>query len=85
MYAGVPCYNLKKLYREIAADVPEPRTLRGAWREMLEIWRRQQNEPGYQFDMPLPATATSQRSDTGDELENSIGELAPEGLRYKEM
>ena len=85
MYAGVPCYNLKKLYREITEDMPEPRTLLGAWREMLEIWRRQQTDPSYQFDTPLPATATSQRTDTGDELESSIGELAPEGLRYKEM
>ena len=81
MYAGVPCYNLKKLYREIAADMPEPRTLRGAWREMLEIWRRQQSGPGYQFDTPLPATATSQRRDKAEELESSLGELAPAGLR----
>ena len=81
MYAGVPCYNLKKLYREIAVDMPEPRTLRGAWREMLEIWRRQQSEPGYQFDTPLPATATSQRRDKVEELESSLGELAPAGLR----
>ena len=81
MYAGVPCYNLKKLYREIAADVPEPRTLRGAWREMREIWLRQQIDPSYQFDTPLPATARCVRTDTPDELESSIGELAPEGLR----
>ena len=81
MYAGVPCYNLKKLYYEIADDMPEPRTLRSAWQEMLEIWRRQQTDPTYQFDTLLPATAKSVRTDTPDALESSIGELAPEGLR----
>ena len=45
MYAGVPCYNLKKLSREIADDMPKPRTLSGAWREMREIWRRQRRDP----------------------------------------
>ena len=24
MYAGVPCYNLKKLYHEVEHDMPEP-------------------------------------------------------------
>ncbi|MCZ7544260.1 MAG: fatty acid desaturase [Anaerolineae bacterium] len=80
MYAGVPCYNLKKLYREIAHDMPEPRTLLGAWREMRETWRRQKIDPSYQFDTPLPPTARSARTDTPDELERSIGELAPRGL-----
>ena len=57
MYAGVPCYNLAKLYRVIQDDVPEPRTLLGAWREILAIWKRQQADPGYQYDAPLPPTA----------------------------
>jgi len=81
MYAGVPCYNLKKLYHEIADDMPEPRSLVGAWREMREVWRRQQTDPDYQFDTPLPATAGIAPADKPDELERSIGELAPEGLR----
>ena len=57
MYAGVPCYNLAKLYRVIRDDVPAPRTLLGSWREILAIWKRQQTEPGYQYDTPLPPTA----------------------------
>ena len=57
MYAGVPCYNLAKLYRVIRDDVPAPRTLLGSWREILAIWKRQQSEPGYQYDTPLPPTA----------------------------
>jgi fatty acid desaturase len=82
MYAGIPCYNLKKLHHEIADDMPEPRTLVGAWREMRNTWRRQQTEPDYYFDTPLPPTARHLRTDTPDDpLESSIGELAPEGLR----
>ncbi|MAS37862.1 MAG: fatty acid desaturase [Anaerolineaceae bacterium] len=81
MYAGVPCYNLKKLYDEIADDMPAPRTLRQAWREMHDIWERQKTEPDYQFDTPLPPTAKVVRTDAADELEGSIGELAPTGLR----
>lgn len=82
MYAGVPCYNLKKLYHEIAHDMPEPRTLVGAWREMRDTWQRQKTDPDYEFDTQLPTTATITRNNTdGDELESSIGELAPEGLK----
>ena len=81
MYAGVPCYNLKKLSKVIAQDMPKPRTLRSAWREMGETWRRQEADPAYQFDTPLPATATPVRTDAPDELESSIGDLAPDGLR----
>ena len=81
MYAGVPCYHLKQLATEISDDMPAPRSLWGAWREMREIWHRQQTEPDYQFDTPLPETANTIRSDSPDPLESSIGELAPEGLR----
>ena len=81
MYAAVPCYNLKKLAREIADDMPEPRTLIGAWREMREIQRRQQSDPGYEFDTSLPEMAGRVPSDIADELDSSIGELAPEGLK----
>jgi len=60
--------------------MPEPRTLRGAWREMLDTWERQKTDPTYAFDTPLPATAkTTLRQAAGTE-EKSIGELAPRGL-----
>ena len=81
MYAGVPCYNLKKLYQEVAHDMPEPRTLRSAWREMLNTWNRQKSDPDYQYDTPLPATAGRIREDESNELESSIGDLAPKGLQ----
>ena len=82
MFAGVPCYNLGKLHEAVARDMPAPRTLIGAWKEMREVWRRQKIDPDYQFDTPLPATATQAREDLPDaRLEGSIGELAPAGLR----
>jgi fatty acid desaturase len=80
MYAGVPCYNLNKLYQAIAHDMPEPRTLLGAWQEMRAIWQRQKSEPDYAFDTPLPPSAQMQIDDVPDELEASIGDLAPKGL-----
>ncbi len=86
MYAGVPCYNLKKLHHEIAHDMPEPRTLIGAWREMRAIWQRQKVEPDYAFDTPLPPTANPghienvQSVNRDAELEASIGDIAPKGL-----
>lgn len=82
MFAGVPCYNLAKLHREVAEDMPEPRTLIGAWKEMREVWRRQKIDPAFQFDTPLPTTAKHAREDSPDDsLEGSIGELAPAGLQ----
>ena len=81
MYAGVPCYNLKQLHQAVKDDMPEPRSLTGAWREMLEIWERQKRDPSYQFDTPLPATAQTQRKRAAVAEEASIGDLAPEGLR----
>ena len=80
MYAGVPCYNLPELASEIAEDMPEPRTLSGAWREMLEIWEKQKIDPGYAFDTPLPATAKVSRREPSLDVEASIGDLAPKGL-----
>lgn len=81
MFAGVPCYNLKKLHQEIADDMPTPRTLRGAWREMRESWEKQKSDPDYYFDTPLPSTASHLQAKPSDELASSIGELAPEGLK----
>jgi len=81
MYAAVPCYNLKKLATEIADDMPEPRSLIGAWREMRAIWKRQQTDPGYAFDTPVPQSDSRPQAFDTDELASSIGELAPDGLR----
>jgi fatty acid desaturase len=88
MFAGVPCYNLKKLAAVIAGDMPVPRTLFGSWREMLAIEKRRKEDPDYQFDTPLPPTAhpavvsedqVRLPADERVKLEASIGELAPQG------
>ena len=50
MYAGVPCYNLKKLNSEIKDDLPVPRTLVSAWKKMRETWHRQKEDPDFQFE-----------------------------------
>ena len=88
MFAGVPCYNLKKLAAVIADDMPVSRTLFGAWREMLAIEKRRKEDPSYQFDTPLPSSAHPAVTSEGQvrlpadkrvKLEASIGDLAPEG------
>ncbi|MEM7345246.1 MAG: fatty acid desaturase, partial [Chloroflexota bacterium] len=82
MFAGIPCYNLKKLYSEIADQMPEPRTLAGAWQEMRATWYKQKEDPDYYFDTPVPAIVQTQRGRRSDHnLESSIGDLAPKGLR----
>ena len=92
MYAGVPCYHLRKLNKVIAADLPERKSLVGAWREMRAIWRQQLIDPDYQYDMPLPPTANqldesatargklARTSGTGEKLRASIGDLAPAAI-----
>ena len=74
MYAGVPFHNLRKIAQEIARDMPAPRTLWGAWREMRAVWKRQQTCPEYQFDTPMPNEALS-RAETLDRLADSPDDL----------
>lgn len=82
MFAGVPCYNLRPLYHEIADQMPKPRTLTEAWQEMRVTWQRQQSAPAYFFDTPVPPIASSRNTGSSDEaLESSIGDLAPNGLQ----
>ncbi len=80
MFAGIPCYNLRALAAEIKDDMPEPRSLAAAWREMLDTWERQKEDSDYAFDTPLPATARVERRAMADAAESSIGDLAPKGL-----
>jgi fatty acid desaturase len=79
MFAAVPCYNLKQLHKAVAADMPEPRTLIGAWREMRRTWKKQQENPGFQFDTPLPGRK-GESAKGQDSLESSLGELGPQSL-----
>jgi fatty acid desaturase len=79
MFAAVPCYNLRKLHRTVASDMPKPRTLLGAWREMRQTWKKQQENPGYQFDTPLPGSKKEEKKKR-DALEGSLGDLDPRTL-----
>ena len=83
MFAGIPCYNLRELYYEVADQMPEPRTLLGAWQEMRETWHRQQEDPDYYYDTPVPPVKENIRKSRrpADDLESSIGDLAPKGLQ----
>ena len=75
MYAAVPCYHLPKLYKHIAADMPEPRSLIEAWREMKQTEKRQHSDPSYQYDTPLPPKTAEPIPN--DELSSGIGEIKP--------
>jgi fatty acid desaturase len=79
MFAAVPCYNLKRLSRTVAADMPQPRTLLGAWKEMRMTWKKQQEDPGFQFETPLPGRA-ARGTGKRDSLESSLGDLPPTTL-----
>ena len=78
MYAAVPCYNLKKLHQMVADDMPQPRTLVGAWKEMRQTWHQQRQNPNYAYDTPVPVSATV--SAQTDPLAASMGDLAPKVL-----
>ena len=79
MFAAIPCYNLKRLHRTVARDMPEPSTLFGSWREMRQAWDRQKLDPSYQFETPLPSP--SDASAAQDPEAASIGDIAPVELR----
>lgn len=83
MYAGVPCYNLKELAKELKPDMPEPRSLAHAWKEMRQIWHKQQSEPGFEFDTPVPTPATTDPMPSVDDIVTSIGDLEPEGFSFQ--
>ena len=58
--------------------MPEPKTLLGAWKEMLETWKIQKSDQKYAFDTPVPENL---KSTAKLPLEaKSIGDLAPKGL-----
>jgi fatty acid desaturase len=76
MFAAVPCYNLRRLHRTVASDMPQPRTLLGAWREMRRTWKRQQEDPGYQYDTPLPGGGKEDKGKR-NAMEGSLGDLDP--------
>ena len=66
MFPGVPCFNLPKLRAVIEHDLPPaPVGLRATWREMLEIHRRQREDPDYYIVPELPANADGETAADG--------------------
>ena len=80
MFAGVPCYNLKKLHKLVAYDMPKVRSLKEAWKEMLDTKRIQKIDPNYEFDTPVPINKINTNKKIKFFL-SSIGDLAPESFR----
>ena len=80
MYAGVPGYNLKKMYEIISKDMPEPKTLIGAWVEMRDTLKKQGQDPNYQYHQKIPTERSLGENNTGniEKYTESIGSLAPE-------
>lgn len=55
MFAAVPCYNLKKLHKAIEHDLPPcPEGLAATWKQIFEIMKEQEKDPGYEFHAVLP-------------------------------
>ena len=55
MYAAVPCYRLGRLHKLIRHDLPpSPRGLIVTWNRIIEILRRQKEDPDYQYHAGLP-------------------------------
>ncbi len=55
MYVGVPCYNLGRLHRLIADDLPPtPRGLFATWRGIGAILARQKVDPTFVFEWTPP-------------------------------
>jgi fatty acid desaturase len=80
MYAAVPCYNLRKLHKTVGSHMPKPKGLIGAWKEMRDTWKKQQTDPDYQYNTPVPGESKRDPSDQ-DPLEASLGDLEPDSLR----
>jgi fatty acid desaturase len=62
MYAAVPCYNLGRLHAAIRHDTPAPQDgLIAVWREIISILRKQETDPAYQHELPLPSPSPAAR------------------------
>ena len=81
MFAGVPCYNLRKLNKIIYQQLPKPKTLIGAWIEMRKTWKRQQVDPTYEYNTPVPPISKEYSVSKNETLEAlSMGDLAPKSI-----
>jgi fatty acid desaturase len=62
MYAAVPFFNLPRLHKALAADMPVPPDgYLAGMRRILSIRKRQREDPSYCFTPEFPATAAPPR------------------------
>ena len=80
MYAGIPCYNLKKLHKIIERDLPSPSTLFSASKEMRFTWEKQKINPDFEFDTIIPVSNDKNSKNNMDPLVISLGDLAPKSI-----
>ncbi len=60
MFAAVPCYKLGRLHDAIKHDLPHcPNGLIETWKEIAAIQRKQEEDPTYQYRVPLPSRQLS--------------------------
>ena len=58
MYAAAPCYHLARLHELIKHDLaPCPNGLVTVWQEISAIQARQEKDPTYQYEAPVPRAA----------------------------
>jgi len=73
MFPAVPFFNLPKLRKVIAHDLPPaPHGLRATWEQMLEIHRQQRMNPNYAFVPALPPPTGTRAGDTILEREAAL-------------
>ena len=54
MFPSVPSYNLPKLHEEIKDQLPKPKGLFGAYREIIPAIVKKSKDPGYHIPVKLP-------------------------------
>ncbi|MCG3149389.1 MAG: hypothetical protein PCFJNLEI_02850 [Verrucomicrobiae bacterium] len=73
MFPAVPFFNLPKLHQLIEHDLPPtPHGLRATWQGLLDVHRRQQNDPQYCYVPPLPTATGTLAADTVLEREAAL-------------
>jgi fatty acid desaturase len=77
MFPAVPFFNLPRLRRAIAHDLPPaPHGLRATWRQMMVIHRAQRENPRYAFVPSLPVRDGSRVDDQTLQREAALGTVA---------
>ena len=62
MYAAVPCFNLARFHRAVAADMQIPQeSFVACLRLLLRIRKKQAEDPTYIFVPEFPSTAAPPR------------------------